>query len=115
MRERLQKSFDIVMAKQEKEKANNNNKVKAKNKTISKLKNDLDKKTKELNEKNKQNEKLTLKVQNIENSKSWKLTKPLRHLGKIIEIVFLYLSKAIYLSCLFKKDELFMYAIYNDR
>lgn len=82
MTERLQKSFDIIVPKQEKEKNSTNKKLKAKNKTISKLKKDLDKKTKELNGKNKQNEELTLKVQNMENSKSWKLTKPLRNLGQ---------------------------------
>ncbi|MDN6572015.1 MAG: hypothetical protein L0L22_13565 [Staphylococcus equorum] len=82
MSKRLQKSFDIVMAKQEKEKANNGKKVKARNKTISKLRDDINKKNKELDEKFKQNEELTLKIQNIENSKSWKLTKPLRNLGK---------------------------------
>ncbi|MDN6835729.1 MAG: polysaccharide pyruvyl transferase family protein [Lactococcus lactis] len=78
MSERLQKSFGIIVPKQEKEKNNNNKKIKAKNKTISKLKNDLDKKDKELGEKNQQNEELTLKIQTMENSKSWKLTKPLR-------------------------------------
>lgn len=82
MSKRLQKSFDIVMAKQEKEKANNGKKVKARNKTISKLRDDINEKNKELDEKFKQNEELTLKIQNIENSKSWKLTKPLRNLGK---------------------------------
>lgn len=82
MKERLQKSFGIVMPKLEKEKSSNGKKLKTKNKSISKLKNDLDKKAKELNEKNKQNEELTLKMQTIENSKAWKLTKPLRNLKK---------------------------------
>lgn len=53
-----------------------------KNEAASKLKNDLEKKTEELNEKNRQNEELTLKVQTMENSKSWKLTKPLRNFGQ---------------------------------
>lgn len=106
MAERLQRNFDIIVPKQEKEKSSNGKKIKAKNKTISKLKNDLnekteelnelreldkntaklkndlDKKTEELNEKNRQNEELNLKVQDMENSRSWKLTKPLRNLGK---------------------------------
>lgn len=106
MTERLQRNFDIIVPKQEKEKNSNGKKLKAKNKTISKLKNDLnekneelnelkeldkntaklkndlDKKTEELNEKNRQNEELNLKVQDMENSRSWKLTKPLRNLAK---------------------------------
>ncbi|AYW45234.1 polysaccharide pyruvyl transferase family protein [Tetragenococcus koreensis] len=103
MTERLQKNFDIIVTKQEKEKNNNGKKLKVKTKAVSKLKNDLnekskelnekneaasklkndlEKKTEELNEKNRQNEELTLKVQTMENSKSWKLTKPLRNFGQ---------------------------------
>ncbi|MDN6166884.1 MAG: polysaccharide pyruvyl transferase family protein [Staphylococcus equorum] len=78
MSERLQKSFGIIMPKLEKEKSSNGKKLKAKNKTIANLKSDLSQKNKELNEKNQQNEELTLKVQTMENSKLWKLTKPFR-------------------------------------
>ncbi|GMG64664.1 polysaccharide pyruvyl transferase family protein [Tetragenococcus halophilus] len=92
MRVRLQKSFDIIMKKQEKEKNNNGRKIKAHKKTISNLKKDLKEKTEDLDQKtdellkrdkqNKvlvmQNKELKIKVQNIENSNLWKLTKPLR-------------------------------------
>lgn len=92
MRERLQKSFGIIMKKQETDKNNKGKKIKAKKKTISNLEKDLKKKTEELDRKtdelektnnqnkelDKQNQNLKVKVQNMENSNLWKLTKPLR-------------------------------------
>ncbi|WP_339283202.1 polysaccharide pyruvyl transferase family protein [Oceanobacillus sp. FSL K6-3682] len=99
MKERLQKSFEIMVSKQEKEKNKQTSKVKEKNKTISDLKKtvnkkesiikkdekviselrlEIEKKADELKNKKKQNKKLMLKLQNIENSRSWKLTRPLR-------------------------------------
>lgn len=105
MKERLQKSFDIMVPKQEKEINKLKGKVKKKDKTISDLKKKIDKeensiekdekviselklevekKTEELKKSNKQNKKLVFKLQNIENSRSWKLTRPLRIIRKKI-------------------------------
>lgn len=89
MKERLQKSFDIMVPKQEKENKKLKSKVNEKDKIISNLKKkntsvisdlklELGKKTNELKYYNKQNKKVKLKLQKIENSRSWKLTRPLR-------------------------------------
>lgn len=99
MRERLENSFDIIVPKQEKVNNKLQGKVKEKNKkisdlkktisikentikkdkeAISKLKLEVEKSAEELKENKKQTKKVLVKLQNIENSKSWKLTRPLR-------------------------------------
>ncbi|MFD1451561.1 polysaccharide pyruvyl transferase family protein [Oceanobacillus sojae] len=92
MKERLQKSFEIMVPKQEKENNKLKGKVKEKNKkldekenkinkdekVISDLKLDIERKSEDLKKSKEQNKKLVLKLQNIENSRSWKLTRPLR-------------------------------------
>ncbi|GAA3014047.1 polysaccharide pyruvyl transferase family protein [Tetragenococcus solitarius] len=73
MRGRLQNSFDIMVKKHEKIKNNNDKKFKIKDDAISQLRS-------QLNKKEKLNERLSHKISSMENSKSWRLTKPLREL-----------------------------------
>ncbi|MEK4298286.1 polysaccharide pyruvyl transferase family protein [Oceanobacillus sp. FSL W8-0428] len=78
MKERLQKSFEIMVPKQEKENNKLKGKIKEKNKKITDLKLDVERKSEDIKNSKEQNKKLVLKLQNIENSRSWKLTRPLR-------------------------------------
>lgn len=72
MRDRLEKSYKVVLSKREKTDKNYTKTIKAKNKTISVLQNDIKKKNVKI-------KRLNLKISNMENSRSWKITRPLRH------------------------------------
>ncbi|WP_313427544.1 polysaccharide pyruvyl transferase family protein [Siminovitchia terrae] len=71
MRERLEKGYEIMLSKTEKIDASYKKIIKAKDNSISKLKNNIEKKNEDI-------KKLKTKTKSMENSRSWKLTKPLR-------------------------------------
>ncbi|KYD05811.1 hypothetical protein B4102_3133 [Heyndrickxia sporothermodurans] len=105
MRDRLEKGFEIMLSKSEKIKENFNKKIKDRDKTISSLRNKLknqdggitDESTpyvdfkKEIEEKDvfilklkNDIEKKNMKIRNMESSRSWRITMPLRRFSKKI-------------------------------